>query len=158
MRHSNFTPLTTEALTNLVSKPTYMGDASSTPGLKHLYLRLPPELNSDVFTKAGLTLHRDFKTLPLSYVEATPELLEILGQRGIYGSEPRREGSLTPSPLAHYYSLEVMPNGRVFVKYSQIIGSWLIGSFGPEQLSALTDVLAEVLKKHHEDVNATSLR
>lgn len=158
MHQSQANQLTIEALMNLVSKPTYLGDASVTPGLKNLYLALSHELNSDVFLKAGLALHRDFKTLPLPYVEATPELLEILARRGVYGSEPRREGSLTPSPLGHYYSLEVLGNGRVLVRYSQIIGSWCIGTLSAEQISQLTDVLSDELKKHHEKVKASSLR
>jgi len=68
-------------------------------------------------------------------VDHTPGLARVLDTGGIYGASggPRQ------------YYLQVFEDGRVFVKYQQIIGSWIAGRLDAGAQQRLVDRLATLM-------------
>lgn len=126
-----------------------------------LYLAIPYETMRpalDEVSKASMSLRNKLST-PLCYVMLTPELREILRTRGLYGDAPVFEGRGNfRKPLSYCYSLEIIPNGRLLLKYVSIIGSKIIGSVTELQSKEIqAQILAAVARATEDALKAEAV-
>jgi len=77
-----------------------------------------------------LPLESNWRTGHSAYAPVSNELIEYIEARGmVYGSEK--------ASIPNEYYLEVIPNGRIYLKYNRIIGSKYVGTVSDEQLEQL---------------------
>lgn len=77
-----------------------------------------------------LPLESNWRTGHSAYAPVSNELIEYIEARGmVYGSEK--------AAIPTEYYLEVIPNGRIYLKYNRIIGSKYVGTVSDEQLEQL---------------------
>ena len=77
-----------------------------------------------------LPLESNWRTGHSAYAPVSNELIEYIEARGmVYGSEK--------GAIPNEYYLEVIPNGRIYLKYNRIIGSRYVGTVSAEQLEQL---------------------
>lgn len=152
------TTLTPEAVASLlatmyVRTPRSLRNSPAEP-VDALYLAIPYETMRpalDEVSKASMSLRNKLST-PLCYVTVTPELREILRTRGIYGDAPVYEGGGNyRKPLSYCYSLEIIPNGRLLLKYVSIIGSKIIGSVTELQSKEIQAQILSAVARATED-------
>ena len=87
----------------------------------HLWVQLPNE--------------RDWFTGYTAYAPISDELVDYIEARGmIYGS--------AQSTVPNEYYLTVIPNGRIYLKYSRILGNHYVGTVAAEQLENLRQRMA----------------
>lgn len=102
------------------------------------WLDLPVEVDRRIEEQAGFeggTLMRHSLCAHI-YLPGTAALANVLRERGIYGAG---------SGSHNNYHLQMLSDGRLLVKYAQIIGGWKCGQIEPEQLDALTGQLASTM-------------
>lgn len=81
-------------------------------------------------TWVDLPLEADWRTGHSARVPVTDELIAYVGLSGlIYGNDV--------ATIRDRYYLQVIPNGRLYMKYSTILGSRYVGTISPEKLEDL---------------------
>ncbi len=107
-------------------------------GLQRLVdsIQMGRELDSRTATRPAdqmhvhLPLESNWRTGHTVYAPVSDELIDYIEARGmVYGSQK------TAIPTEYY--LEVVPNGRIYLKYNRIIGSRYVGTVSDEQLEQL---------------------
>jgi hypothetical protein len=89
----------------------------------------------------SLPIETNWRTGQSAYAPVSGELLDYIGARGlVYGNNP--------ASVPQEYYLEVIPNGRLYLKYNRIIGSRYVGTVSPERLEQLRERL--VSESHRE--------
>jgi len=92
---------------------------------------------------ANLPLDAGWRTGHSARAPVTDEMIAYIGLSGmIYGND-------TATIREHYY-LQVIPNGRIYMKYSTILGSRYVGTISIEQLEGLRQRLVD----QAEDIRA----
>jgi hypothetical protein len=92
---------------------------------------------------ANLPLDAGWRTGHSARAPVTDEMIAYIGLSGmIYGND-------TATIREHYY-LQVIPNGRIYMKYSTILGSRYVGTISTEQLEGLRQRLVD----QAEDIRA----
>lgn len=108
------------------------------PGL--IGLSIPPGTLTALATALDLPMKNLLgRNFPWLRLQVSPALSEALATRGIYGAD---------NPQQHYF-VELMSNGRLFVRYQQISGSWKLGSLTPEELAAFVDKLKSLIREQY---------
>lgn len=109
-----------DRLVDSISVRTERGVSAAGAADGRMYVSLPIETN--------------WRTGQPAYAPVSSELLDYIGARGlVYGNNP--------ASVPQEYYLEVVPNGRLYLKYNRIIGSRYVGTVSPERLEQLRERL-----------------
>lgn len=103
-----------------------------------LFCAIPHKMRERILEKIGVSA-RAYDTTPMLYFPVTPEILTMLNNRGAYGTESHAFGK-----LGHDYYFEIIED-RVYCKYQQIIGSWLVAKLSEKELNMLVTHFAQVI-------------
>lgn len=116
-----------ERLVDSISVRTERGVSTTGAADGRMYVSLPIETN--------------WRTGQPASAPVSGDLLDYIGARGmVYGNNP--------ASVPQEYYLEVVPNGRLYLKYNRIIGSRYVGTVTPERLEQLRErLVSEALRE-----------
>lgn len=95
----------------------------------------------------NLPLEAGWRTGHSARVPVTDELIAYIGLSGmIYGNDT--------ATIRERYYLQVIPNGRLYMKYSTILGQRYVGTISPEKLEGLRQRLVDQAEQIRSGVDA----
>lgn len=109
----------------------------------HLYLAVPSSVTAA--SSARAQFFRD--AMPLTYVQVTPELREVMNGIAV-GRLDLRQATGKVLPFNQVFFLEIKESRFLQLRYRQFLGSRNLASLSEEQYETVLDRMAVGLKDH----------